>query len=229
MTLHQHIFTMASSSLVRVMHHSLPYRRTSTRIPNCNFPNPIITISNRSYRGDSSDMKYRRDISPNPTQDEIIQREEALLKVAAPKYEMIHERHVRMPKLEEIPQASLPLDFQDGDYSKEELELEVRKKRLVYRSKQRGWLEVDVLLGTWASQNVPNLSMDELDEFENFVNLETIDIYNIITLRTDVPQDMKSKDGNSVVERIQEWARSSPLGKGDPEKYSVVKREHNLI
>jgi len=84
-------------------------------------------------------MKYRRDISPNPTQDEIIQREEALLKVAAPKYEMIHERHVRMPKLEEIPQASLPLDFQDGDYSKEELELEVRKKRLVYRSKQRGW------------------------------------------------------------------------------------------
>jgi len=86
-----------------------------------------------------------------------------------------------------------------------------------------------VLLGTWASQNVPNLSMDELDEFENFVNLETIDIYNIITLRTDVPQDMKSKDGNSVVERIQEWARSSPLGKGDPEKYSVVKREHNLI
>lgn len=88
---------------------------------------------------------------------------------------------------------------------------------------------MDVLLGTWASQNVPNLSMDELDEFEKFVNLETIDIYNIITLRTDVPQDMKSDDGTSIVERIQEWARSSPLGKGDPEKYSVVKRQHNLI
>jgi Uncharacterized conserved protein len=88
---------------------------------------------------------------------------------------------------------------------------------------------VDVLLGTWASENVSTLSMDELDEFEKFVNLETIDIYNIITLRTDVPQDMKSDDGKSVVERIQEWARSSPLGKGDPEKYSVVKKQHNLI
>lgn len=137
-----------------------------------------------------------------------------------------------MPRLEEIPRASLPLEFQESgaNFSKEELELEVRKKRLVYRSKQRGWLEVDVLLGTWANQNVPHLSMEELDEFEKFVNMETIDIYNVITLRTDVPQDMKSENGNeSVVERIQAWARSSPLGRGDPEKYSTVKRQHNLI
>jgi hypothetical protein len=84
-------------------------------------------------------MKHRSEISLNPKQDAIIQREESLLKVAAPKYERIHERHVRMTRLEENPKASLPLEFQEGDYSKEELELEVRKKRLVYRSKQRGW------------------------------------------------------------------------------------------
>lgn len=89
-------------------------------------------------------------------------------------------------------------------------------------------LEVDLLLGTWASENVSSLTMDELDQFENFVNLETIDIYNVITLRTDVPEDMKRDDGTGVVERIQDWARSSPLGK-DPEKYSSVKRAHNLI
>jgi hypothetical protein len=44
-----------------------------------------------------------------------------------------------MPKLEEIPKASLPLDMKEGDYTLQELELEVRKKRLVYRAKQRGW------------------------------------------------------------------------------------------
>lgn len=88
---------------------------------------------------------------------------------------------------------------------------------------------MDVLLGTWASLNVPSLTLDELDQFESFVNLETIDIYNIITLRTDVPDFMKTDDGSGVVERIQEWARSSPLGKGEPEKYSEVKKEHNLI
>jgi len=90
-------------------------------------------------------------------------------------------------------------------------------------------MEVDVLLGTWASINVNSLNMDELNQFETFVNLETIDIYNIITLRTDVPLDMKTEDGSGIVERIQEWARSSPLGKAQPEKYGAAKREHNLI
>lgn len=117
------------------------------------------------------------------------------------------ERHTRLPP------AS------DGQ------ELEVRKKRLVYRSKQRGWLEVDLLLGTWAAQNVPHLSMDELDEFEKFVNLETIDIYNVLTLRTDIPEEMKG----SVVEKIQAWAKDSPLGKADREKYGEVKKMNNLI
>lgn len=133
-----------------------------------------------------------------------------------------------MPKLEEIPKASLPLDMKEGDYTLQELELEVRKKRLVYRAKQRGWLEVDVLLGTWAIENVHLLSLDELNQFEDFVNIETIDIYNIITLRTDVPESMRKEDGNGVVERIQEWARSSPLGKAEPDKFHTLKKQNNL-
>eukprot|EP00553_Chaetoceros_curvisetus_P008106 CAMPEP_0204623614 /NCGR_PEP_ID=MMETSP0717-20131115/9340_1 /ASSEMBLY_ACC=CAM_ASM_000666 /TAXON_ID=230516 /ORGANISM="Chaetoceros curvisetus" /LENGTH=172 /DNA_ID=CAMNT_0051638739 /DNA_START=89 /DNA_END=607 /DNA_ORIENTATION=+ len=172
-------------------------------------------------------MKHRRDVKHD---DKIVEREETLLKVAQPKYDMIQERHERMPRLEEIPKASLPPDMRKStELSLEELELEVRKKRLVYRAKQRGWLEVDLLLGTWASLHVSSLNIDELNQFEEFVNLETIDIYNIITLRADVPDFMKRDDGEGVVEKIQEWARSSPLGKGEPEKYSSVKMEHNLI
>jgi len=85
-----------------------------------------------------------------------------------------------------------------------------------------------LLLGTYASRFVPNMNNDELDEFEDFVNMETIDIYNIITLRMDVPEDLKM-GGASVVERIQEWARESPLGKADPEKYRTVKASAKLI
>lgn len=69
---------------------------------------------------------------------------------------------------------------------------------------------------------------DELDQFEDFVNMETIDIYNVITLRLDVPDELK-RGGNGVVERIQEWARSHPLGRADPAKYEAVKTEHKLI
>ena len=34
-----------------------------------------------------------------------------------------------------------------------------------------------------------------MDQFEEFVNMETIDIYNVITLRLDVPEEMKRPNG----------------------------------
>jgi succinate dehydrogenase assembly factor 2 len=132
--------------------------------------------------------------------------EEALIKIAKPKADAIFQKHIELPNDD----------------------LVTRQKRLIYRSKQRGWLEVDLLLGTWASENVPKLQGDELDQFEDFVNMETIDIYNVITLRLDVPEHMK-RNGEGVVEKIQAWARSNPLGKACPEVYKAVKTEHKLI
>jgi succinate dehydrogenase assembly factor 2 len=169
----------------------------------------------RFYRGDAGEMQHN-----------LSESEEALLKVAKPRYDEIYERHVRLPKLEDIPKSSMASSTAE---SSADLELEVRKKRLIYRAKQRGWLEVDLLLGTWANTFVPTLNAEELDQFEAFVNCETIDIYNIITLRVDIPDNMKQEDGNSVVERIQAWARDSPLGKADPEAYKRVKTDNNLI
>ena len=174
----------------------------------------------RWYRGDSGEMETT-----------LSAKEQELLSVAQPRADAIYERHVRLPKLDDIPSHNRP----DGAAattaagSKEEMELDVRRKRLVYRAKQRGWLEVDLLLGTWANQNVHSLGADELDQFEQFVNLETIDIYNVITLRSDVPDEMKREGGAGVVEQIQEWARASPLGKAEPEKYASVKQDNNLI
>ncbi len=212
---------MASFQCRRIVRSTLPITK-KLALPST-IKTTTIPSQQRWYRGDSGEMKSRI------IQDEIAKREEKLFHIASPKYDMIQERHTRLPTLENIPESSLPFDMVNSNSSREELELEVRKKRLVYRSKQRGWLEVDLLLGTWANENVPSLSIDELNQFEDFVNLETIDIYNIITLRTDVPDDMKKDDGSSVVQRIQSWARSSPLGKAEPEKYSSVKRKNNLI
>ncbi|KAL7489031.1 hypothetical protein ACHAW6_014597 [Cyclotella cf. meneghiniana] len=186
-------------------------------------PRLASPLQSRFYLGDAGQMKSRRDIHPN--EDAVARREQALWEKARPRYESILERHLRLPSL-----AEEDLDDATDTRSREEKESEVRKKRLVYRAKQRGWLEVDLLLGTWANQHVPTLTGEELDQFEKFVNLETIDIYNVLTLRTDVPEDMKSGGREkSVVERIQEWAKESPLGKADREKYVEVKRENNLI
>ena len=52
---------------------------------------------------------------------------------------------------------------------------------MIYRSKQRGWLEADILLGSWAVLHVPSLSIKELDEYEIILNEETIDVFNYVT------------------------------------------------
>jgi len=155
---------------------------------------------------------------------------------AKPRADAIYEDHIRLPTLDRIPNTSLPpgMTISSDDSTKgEEFNLNIRRKRLVYRAKQRGWLEVDLLLGTWASKNVGSLSSKELDEFERFINLETVDIYNIITLKVDIPEELKmSKNGEAgvgVVERIADWAAKSPLGKACAETYKDVKKEHNLI
>lgn len=169
-------------------------------------------------------MQSRRDKAAEGD-DAVAQREQELWDKAQPRYDAIMERHLRMPTMEMDG-----IKDGDSDRSKEERELDVRKKRLIYRSKQRGWLEVDLLLGTWAAENVPGLSVDDLDQFENFVNLETIDIYNVLTLRTDVPEDMCGNgEEKSLVQNIQDWAKESPLGKADRERYVEVKTKHNLI
>lgn len=176
-------------------------------------PPRLSNCSVRYYRGDSGEGEQN-----------LSAKEQELADKALPRSEAIMERHVRLPKLEDIPKASFgTVSVEDG------LESEVRKKRLIYRAKQRGWLEVDLLLGTWANENVPNLNEDELNEFEAFVNMETIDIYNIVTLRLDIPEELKTEHGNSVVERIQTWARGHPLGKADPDTYKAVKKDNNLI
>ncbi|KAH9254817.1 hypothetical protein BASA81_007067 [Batrachochytrium salamandrivorans] len=60
--------------------------------------------------------------------------------------------------------------------------LETRKKRLIWRSKQRGLLEVDLLLGTWALKNIPQMtSVEQLDQYEHLLNMETIDMFNVIS------------------------------------------------
>jgi succinate dehydrogenase assembly factor 2 len=100
----------------------------------------------------------------------------------------------------------------------------VRRKRMIYRSKQRGWLEVDILLGSWAAKYVPSLSSNELDEYDIILNEETIDIYNYISGKDSLPEHLAKLD---LIKRIQDYAFHSKLV--GPDAYEKVKRETNLV
>ena len=80
-----------------------------------------------------------------------------------------------------------------------------------------------MLLGSWASENVPTLSKDECDAYEHILNCETIDIFNFITGKDPVPPRLDTP----VMKRLQDYCASAPLGT-DPDAYAAAKADANL-
>lgn len=83
----------------------------------------------------------------------------------------------------------------------------VYRKQLIYRSKQRGWLEVDLILGSWATDNVMKLSNDQLEKYEYILNQDTLDIYNSIIGRGKI--DIKVE--NDVMTMIRDYSQKKML------------------
>ena len=98
----------------------------------------------------------------------------------------------------------------------------VNRKRLIYRSKQRGWLEVDLLLGSFATQFIPTMSQEELDDYELILNQETLDIFNFIIERDPLPVELKTP----VMQQLQDFAATNPIGTTDDgiEGYAQAKK-----
>lgn len=98
-----------------------------------------------------------------------------------------------------------------------------RRKRMIYRSKQRGWLEVDLLLGSWAAANVHSLSDEEMRQYDIVLDEETINIYNYISGKDRLPPHL---EGLPIIKRIQAYAFG--LGVTNPETYADLKEKANL-
>lgn len=44
--------------------------------------------------------------------------------------------------------------------------ISIRRRRIIHRARQRGLLELDILLGSWAAQHVPLLASRALSDVE---------------------------------------------------------------
>jgi succinate dehydrogenase assembly factor 2 len=98
-----------------------------------------------------------------------------------------------------------------------------KRKRLIYRSKQRGWLEVDLLMGSWAAENVPKLTAAELDEYHILLEEETIDIFNYVSGKDVLPPHLENL---SIIPVIKKYAYSSRIN--SPLRYAEIKEKANL-
>ena len=59
-------------------------------------------------------------------------------------------------------------------------ETENFRKKLLFRSSHRGTKEMDIILGTYAKEKLPNMDDKELIKFQEFLNLSDPDLYKWI-------------------------------------------------
>ncbi|HZH27575.1 MAG TPA: succinate dehydrogenase assembly factor 2 [Azospirillaceae bacterium] len=70
--------------------------------------------------------------------------------------------------------------------------VEVRRKRLQFRSWHRGTREMDLLMGSFADKNLGDFDHAQLDAYEALLELSDPDLYNWIAGRETVPVDVDS-------------------------------------
>lgn len=69
---------------------------------------------------------------------------------------------------------------------------EIIRKKILFRSWHRGTKEMDLILGTYADNNLSNMSYDELMHFQSFLNLTDPDLYKwLISEEKAFPEEFR--------------------------------------
>ena len=66
-------------------------------------------------------------------------------------------------------------------------ELELLKKKIIYRSSYRGTKEMDLLLGSFVTKYIKILPYDELKKLDEFMNCSDEDIGNFYLNKSPIP------------------------------------------
>lgn len=67
--------------------------------------------------------------------------------------------------------------------------LDVRRKRLLFRSIRRGFREVDMIFGTFANAELATLTEAELNDFEALLHAPDQDVYLWLQGKAPVPSE----------------------------------------
>ena len=81
------------------------------------------------------------------------------------------------------------------------------QNKLIYRSWHRGTKELDLILGNFISENIQNLSDDEIENYEILLNCEDPDIYKWI-VNQEEPFKTSLKD---LIGKIRAYLKSNKI------------------
>ena len=94
--------------------------------------------------------------------------------------------------------------FDDAQYAG----LDARRKRALYRSRQRGMLENDLLLGSFAAKHLAQFTDAQVQEYERILDEIDPDLLEWITGKVPVPDDYEQSD---VMQLLVRHVQSNPL------------------
>jgi antitoxin CptB len=66
--------------------------------------------------------------------------------------------------------------------------IEIRRKRLIHRSRYTGMKETDLLLGAFAQRYVPGFDATQLDDYERLLQETDVDLFDWAAGRQPVPE-----------------------------------------
>lgn len=76
--------------------------------------------------------------------------------------------------------------------------IENKRKRLIFRSWHRGTREMDLIMGSFADQNIPQMAEDDLALYDDILQHPDPDLYSWITGKEDVPANY----ANAVLDQL---------------------------
>src|SRR5262245_15800175 len=82
--------------------------------------------------------------------------------------------------------------------------LDLRRRKLLFRSWHRGMREMDLIMGRFADATIQQLTQEELAEFEHLMEVPDRELLAWITGEADVPPDHDT----ALFRRMREFNRS---------------------
>lgn len=73
-----------------------------------------------------------------------------------------------------------------------DMDIETRKKRILYRAAHRGTKEADVIVGGFFAERIATLSPDQLDDADRVLDLLDMDLMDWIIKKIPVPDEARS-------------------------------------
>ena len=81
--------------------------------------------------------------------------------------------------------------------------IEVKRKRLLFRSTHRGTREMDILLGGFFKSNMSYLNDDQVNEFEGLIEIPDDDLYNWAMGRMEIPKELDTQLLRDFIKSVQ--------------------------